>query len=159
MHHHLHSLYSFGYTPCNPPIYLVSNAGTVKGYKVATISQFADKSAYYCRYYYYFYRLSLYCCIASYAIAIAFLYTSSLHASIQFSVRFQGIRHRACIIGRVYPYSTLHYKPSPFTNFLAIASSLPFLIRREHFTKTNTSRILLFDTRRAQTSKRSNLEA
>jgi hypothetical protein len=41
-----------------------------------------------------------------------------------------------------------------------MASFLPFsLIRREHPTKTNTSRILLFDTRRAGTSKRLENEA
>ena len=33
MHHHLHSLHSFGYTPCNPPTYLVRDAGTVKDSK------------------------------------------------------------------------------------------------------------------------------
>ena len=144
MHHHLHSLHLFGCIACYPITYLVSDAGTIKGYRVATISWFADKSACCCRRCRYFYRLS--CCIASYAIAMAFLYTSSSHASIQFSIRFQGIWHRARTIGRVYPYSTLYHEP--FTNCLTTASLPSSLIRREHPTKTNTSRILLFDTRR-----------
>jgi len=33
MHYYLHSLHLFGYTPCNPLTYLVSDAGTVKDSK------------------------------------------------------------------------------------------------------------------------------
>ena len=144
MHYHLHSLYLFGYMPCNPLTYLVRDARTVKGYKVAIISQFIDKSACYCRRCCYFYRLSLYYYIASYTIAIAFLYTSSLHASIQFSIRFQGIRHQAYIIGRVYPFfDTL---PQTFS-FYTIA-----LQRHPSFLFSHTTRASYEDEYESNTS-------
>ena len=57
----------------------------------------------------------------------------------------------------LFDFTSIRFDNEPpirFYNCLAMASSLPFLIRREHSTKTNTSRILLFDTRRARTSKR-----
>jgi hypothetical protein len=133
-------------------MFLVRDARTVKGYRVAIISWFADKSACYCRRCRCFYRLSLYrCCIASYAIAMAFPFTSSSSSrtrspfDIWFGIWF-GIR-----------LDSTNFR---FYNCLIPASFHPFsLIRQEHPTKTSTSRILLFDTRRVRTRKRSNLEA
>jgi len=84
-------------TICTPSIYLVishvtplhiwcATQGRLKAIKSPQSLSSQTRGSCYCRHYRCFYRLS--CCIASYAIAIAFLYTSSLHASIQFSVRF-----------------------------------------------------------------------
>ena len=87
----------------------------------------------------------------------------SIQHSIQCStlrlIRY-SIRHSIPrIIGRVYPYSTLYYEPSPSTRLPCNGIPSFFSYTTRASTKTNTSRILLFNTRRVQTSKRSNLEA
>jgi hypothetical protein len=83
-------------TPSLPGLYpfttLVRDAGTIKGYRVATISWFADKSACCCCHCRCFYRLSLYYrCIASYAIAMAFPFTSSSRTSSLFEHSIQHL--------------------------------------------------------------------
>ena len=158
MHYHLHSLHSFGYTPCNPLIYLVSDAGTVKDSKsrynllvrrqecVLLPSLLLFLSIIFVL----LYRILRY----SYSISL-YLELAREH-SIQHSI----LGHSALSLynrSRLPLFDTL--LQTSFYDCLATAS-LPFsLTRQEHPTKTNTSRILLFDTRRVGTSKRSNLEA
>ena len=80
-------------SPCHLITYLVSDAGTVKGYRVATIILVRKQECVLLPSLLLFYRYLYRCRIASYAIAMAssFPYTSSSHASIQFSIWF-GIR-------------------------------------------------------------------
>jgi hypothetical protein len=82
-----------------------------------------------------------------------------LYFYIRFGIRFGLWSHEHSILQVV----DIRFD-STTTNLLLhdclATASLPFsLTRQEHPTKTNTSRILLFDTRRVGTSKRSNLEA
>ena len=144
-------------------MFLVSDAGTINGYRVATIplirSQvvaFAihptDRSSPSCYVLRHSYGISLYLELAR---------EHSIQHSIQCStlrlIRC-SIRHSIRSIGRVYPYLTLHHEPSS-TNCLAM-ESLPFsLTRQDPLQRRIRVEYLLFDTRRVQTSKRLNLEA
>jgi hypothetical protein len=149
-----------------PLHYLVRDAGTIKGYRVATISIDLQLSCRLCLWLPTDWSIILVVaiCVIFYAIAMAlsFPYLSSLHASSRFSIWF-GIRFTIWhliprMIGCVYPYLTIHYEPSS-TNCLTTAS-LPFsLTRQEPLQRRTRVEYLLFDTRHAGTSKRSNLEA
>jgi len=90
--------------------------GRLKTLRVATISWFADKSACCCRrcrcFYRYLYRYS----IASYAIAMAFPYTSSSHASIQFGIWF-GIRFYSISQSRLPLFDILRRRTSFYDCF------------------------------------------
>jgi len=145
-----------------PYMFLVSDAGTIKGYRVATISIDSQSSR----------RLCL--CLPTdrsiilvvairvifYAIAIAlsFPYLSSLRASSRFGIWF-GIRFT---IWHTSQSRLPLFDTSPRTSYydcLAMAS-LPFSLTRQEPLRSRTRvEYLLFDTRRVQTSKRSNLEA
>jgi len=138
----------------NPLTYLVSDAGTVKGYRVATISWFADKRFVLLPSLLLFLSIILLHCILRYSYSISFYFELAHEQSIRHS-----IRHSHSILQVV----DIRFD-STTTNLLLhdclATASLPFsLIRQEHLTKTNTSRILLFNTRCVRTSKRLNLEA
>jgi hypothetical protein len=109
-------------SPCHLITYLVSDAGTVKGYRVATIILVRKQECVLLPSLLLFYRYLYRCRIASYAIAMAssFPYTSSSHASIQFSIWF-GIRFYGTSQSRLPLFDTLRRRTS-FYDCFAIAS-------------------------------------
>jgi len=137
----------------NPLTYLVSDAGTVKDSKSRHNLLIRSQECVLLPSLLLFLSIIWLHRILRHSYGISFYLELAHEHSIQHSILRliqYSIRHSIPrMISRVYPYSTLHYEPS--TNCLAMASFLPFsLIRREHPTKTNMSRILLFwhETRR-----------
>jgi hypothetical protein len=144
MHHHLHSLHSFNYIACYPLTYLVRDAGTVKDSKSRHNLLVRRQECVLLPLLSLFLSIILLHCILRYSYSIISLYLELAHKQ---SIR-HSIRH-----SRSIPQVVDIRFDSATTNLLLhdclATASLPFsLIRQEHPTKTNTSRILLFDTRR-----------
>ena len=135
-------------------MFLVSDAGTVKDSKSRHNLLVRRQECVLLPSLLLFLSIILLHCILRHSYGISFYFELAHEQSIRHS-----IRHSHSILQVV----DIRFD-STTTNLLLhdclATASLPFsLTRQEHPTKTNTSRILLFDTRRVKTSKRLNLEA